>query len=67
MNTSSEPATTPGRLSGSTTFQKTDHGRAPRLAAASSSAGSMFWITLARTRIMNGRATSVSAITTAAA
>ena len=50
----SPPETMPGMDSGSVTRQKTRAGRAPRLAAARSYAGSMWLSAAARTRIMVG-------------
>jgi len=54
VKTSSEPPIMPGRLSGSITSKNVRTGPAPRLADASSSSGSMRWITVVSVRIMNG-------------
>ncbi len=61
--TSSEPAATPGRLSGRITSRKTCHELPPRLRTESSRSGSICWMTPDRVRTMNGISTSVSAMT----
>ncbi len=60
-----QPATTPARVSGSTTRQNVCQGRAPRQAAASSSVGSTLLNAVPMLMTMNGNVKMAIANTTA--
>jgi hypothetical protein len=62
-NTSSEPANTPGMLSGKVMLQKVAHQLPPRLRAASSSTGSMLRMIPISDKTMKGRESCTSPTT----